>query len=98
VHKASVGKATRGGRKTVSRRTSARGGVVEDVVVPGANPPVDADLRPLHEPLIRAGEVVAELTPAAARRRWEQSAAELPPPASQLSPGDPVITTTFQGF
>jgi nicotinate phosphoribosyltransferase len=97
VHKTSVGKATRGGRKSVSRRTGDAE-VVEDVVVPGPVARVEADLRPLHEPLVRAGEVVAELTPATARRRWEQSSAELPPTARQLSAGDPVILTRFEGF
>ena len=98
VHKASVGKATRGGRKSVSRRTDGSGRVIEDLVVPGAQPRLGAGLRPLHEQLVRAGEPVGELSVAEGRQRWEQSRAELPEAAWRLSDGDPVISTVFEGF
>jgi nicotinate phosphoribosyltransferase len=98
VEKLSAGKATRGGRKSMSRRLDDSGGAIGDVVVPGPVPPVDARLRPLHHVLIRAGEPVVEISLAEARQRWEQSRAELPPHAFQLSRGEPVLEAVFEGF
>jgi nicotinate phosphoribosyltransferase len=96
--KLSPGKLSRGGHKTVSRRLTAAGVAIEDVVVPGREAPVGAQLRPLHVPLVRGGQRVDDGSLAEARRRWKDSFAELPPEAHQLSNGEPVLTTTFEGF
>jgi nicotinate phosphoribosyltransferase len=96
--KRSPGKFSRGGRKSVSRRFGDDGAALEDVVVPGPQSPVGARLRPLHVTHVRRGELAAETSLAEARRRWNESFAELAPPAQQLSAGDPVLPATFEGF
>ncbi len=98
VAKLSPGKPSRGGRKSLARRLNARGTAVEDVVVPGRRAPVGARLRPLHEPLVHAGERIADVSLAEARRRWVQSRAELPAQALRLSAGDPALAASFEGF
>ncbi len=98
VEKRSVGKHSRGGRKSLSRRFSAAGVAIEDVVVPGRESPVGARLRPLHVPLVHAGQRVDDGSLAEARRRWIQSRAELHPSALQLSKGDPALLAVFEGF
>ncbi len=98
VEKRSTGKASRGGRKTVARRLSDSGAAVEDLVVPGREAPVGAQLRPLHVPLVRGGERVDDGSLAEARRHWIAARDELPPAAHQLSRGEPAITTVFEGF
>jgi len=45
---------------------------------------------------MRDGVVVADPALDTARRRYQQSLAELPPRALQLSRGEPVIPTIFQ--
>ena len=57
-----------------------------------------ARLRPLHEPLVRAGERIADVSLAEARQRWMQSRAELPAQALRLSDGDPALPASFEGF
>ncbi len=98
VEKLSPGKISRGCRKTLARRLNARGTAVEDVVRPGREAPVGARLRPLHEPLVHAGERVADVSLAEARQRWVQSRAELGPQALRLSAGDPALPASFEGF
>jgi nicotinate phosphoribosyltransferase len=98
VAKTSIGKFSRGGRKSVSRRLSRTGVALEDVVVPGPESPVGPRLRPLHEPVVRAGERVVDTSLAAARRRWVQSRDELPAQALRLSHGDPALSPSFEGF
>jgi nicotinate phosphoribosyltransferase len=98
VEKRSTGKISRGCRKTVARRLDASGTAVADVVVPGREPPMGARLRPLHEPLVRAGERIADVSLAEARQRWMQSRAELPAQALRLSDGDPALPASFEGF
>jgi nicotinate phosphoribosyltransferase len=98
VEKRSTGKISRGCRKTVARRLDASGTAVADVVVPGREPPMGARLRPLHEPLVRAGERIADVSLAEARQRWMQSRAELSAQALRLSDGDPALPASFEGF
>lgn len=98
VEKLSPGKHSRGGRKSMSRRLSASGTAVEDVVVPGREPPTGERLRALHVPLIRDGEPVVQVSLAEARRRWLASRDELPAQARQLSRGEPALPATFEGF
>jgi nicotinate phosphoribosyltransferase len=98
VEKLSPGKLSRGGRKSMARRLNSRGVATADVVVPGRESPVGARLRPLHEPLVRAGERVADVSLAEARRRWVQSRSELAPQALRLSPGDAALSVSYEGF
>ena len=58
-------------------------------------PPSTPSDRPLLIDLIRHGEIVADLDLKSARERYEQSLAELPARALQLSRGEPVITTIY---
>jgi len=58
--------------------------------------PDEGNHRPLLVDLIRDGEIVAGLTLDAARTRYQQSLAELPARALQLSRGEPVIETIFE--
>ena len=98
VEKLSPGKLSRGGRKSMARRLDSAGTAIEDVVVPGSQSPVGANLRPLHETLIRDGERVADVSLAEARQRWRQSRAELGADALRLSAGDPALPPSFEGF
>jgi nicotinate phosphoribosyltransferase len=98
VAKRSPDKTSRGGRKSMSRRISAAGIAVEDVVVPGHQSPVGALLRPLHTPLVRGGQRVDDFSLAEARRRWVQSRDELPAEALQLAGGEPALPPVFEGF
>ena len=102
VSKQSKDKATVGGRKWALRRLDPHGRAEAEVIgtgaMPGAvNSPSSPQTRPLLVDLIRDGEIVADLDLGAARTRCQQSLAELPARALQLSRGEPVITTIFQG-
>jgi nicotinate phosphoribosyltransferase len=55
------------------------------------------DDRELLVPLVKDGEVVGREPLAAARARHLRSRAELPPTAQQMSRGDQVIPTVFEG-
>jgi len=99
VAKQSKDKATVGGRKWALRRLNASGQAEAEVIGTGLMPAPDSHTRPLLVELIRDGKIVAEadLDPlVAARTRYRQSLAELPPRALQLSRGDPVIGTIYQ--
>jgi len=96
VAKTSKDKTSVGGRKWAARRLDARGVAVAEVIGIGTMPPNDGTdpsllARPLLVELMRDGEIVADLSLDAARRRHEQSRAELPPWALQLSRGGPAI-------
>ena len=93
VAKQSKDKATVGGRKWALRRLSARGEAEAEVIGTGQIPATGSNARPLMVELIRGGTIVADLTLEAARTRYQQSLAELPPRALQLSRGEPVIET-----
>ena len=94
VAKTATGKHDHGGRKTISREL--RDGVaVADVVRTGSAPPLAA-ARPLHVPLVRAGERVDTPSLDAARARAVSSLGELPREARQLSQGEPAVATRFE--
>ena len=57
----------------------------------------DGDDRELLVPLVRDGEVVGREPLEAARERHAAARAELPPAAQQMSRGEPVIPTVFEG-
>jgi len=97
VAKQSKDKATVGGRKWAMRRLDGRGRSEAEVIGIGEMPATRDSNRPLLVDLIRDGEILVDQDKAlaAARTRYEQSLAELPPRALQLSRGEPVIDTYF---
>ncbi|MEP7193922.1 MAG: nicotinate phosphoribosyltransferase [Actinomycetota bacterium] len=97
VAKQSKDKATTGGRKWAMRRLDASGRAEAEVIGTGEMPSPGGSHRPLLVKLISDGKIAADLTLADARRRYEMSLAELPPRALQLSRGEPVIGTIFEG-
>lgn len=94
VEKRSVGKPSRGGRKVAVRRYEDGVACAEVIGVEGPPPPAGGD-RPLHVPLMRAGERVCRESLDAARARHAASLAELPAAATQLSQGEQVIPTVY---
>jgi len=95
VAKQSKDKVTVGGLKWAMRRLDARGKAEAEIIGTGEMPD-EGNHRPLLVDLIRDGEIVAGLTLDAARTRYQQSLAELPARALQLSRGEPVIETIFE--
>jgi nicotinate phosphoribosyltransferase len=96
VAKRSSHKESHGGRKQAQRLAKASGTVVEEVVHPAGDPPaVPAGLtaRDLAVPLVRNGEVVADLGLAAARERVATGLHSLPWVGLKLSRGEPAIST-----
>jgi len=96
VAKRSVDKISVGGRKYALRRRTDGVAVAEVVGIgtPAAN---DGDDRELLVPLVRDGEVVGREHLDAARARHLAGRAELPRTAQQMSRGEPVIPTVFEG-
>jgi len=97
VAKKSKDKATVAGRKWALRRRNAAGIAEVEVIGVGEMPANDGDDRPLLVELVRDGEVVGPTTLEQARARHEQSRAELPAKALQLSRGEPAIPTVYEG-
>ncbi|MEO6143458.1 MAG: nicotinate phosphoribosyltransferase [Dermatophilaceae bacterium] len=97
VAKKSKDKLSVGGRKWAMRRINARGVAEAEVVGIGEVPANDGNDRPLLVELIRDGEIIGDRALEAARDRHEQSRAELPPRALQLSRGEPAIPTVYEG-
>ena len=96
VAKKSVDKISVGGRKYALRRLTD--GVAEaEVIGIGTRAENDGDDRELLVPLVRDGEVVGREPLDAARERHRSARAELPPSAQQMSRGEPVIPTVFEG-
>src|SRR4051812_11763125 len=96
VAKKSKDKVSVGGRKHAVRRHDADGIAQAEVVSSAPIPPQDGD-RDLVVPLVRAGAVCSEATPAealaAARAHHEQVRTTLPPEGIALSRGEPVLET-----
>jgi nicotinate phosphoribosyltransferase len=97
VAKRSVDKVSVGGRKYALRRLSTHGVAEAEVLGIGIPAENDGDDRELLVPLVRQGEVVGREPLEAARERHAATRAELPPAAQQMSRGEPVIPTTFEG-
>ena len=97
VAKRSKGKLSVGGRKWAMRRIDADGVAEAEVIGIAKMPDKDGEDRPLLTPLMRDGEILARQSLDAARARYEQSLAELPPRALQLSRGEPAIPTIYEG-
>ncbi|WP_433327993.1 nicotinate phosphoribosyltransferase [Spirillospora sp. CA-294931] len=94
VAKRSVGKPSRGGRKSAVRRVDAHGGAYAELVTTGEPTPGPRD-RVLQIPLVEQGAVVGREPLEAARERHRAAVAELPPTALQLSRGEPALPTEF---
>ena len=93
VAKKSIGgKTSVGGRKWAARRLDEDGVAEAEVVGTG---PVPADLvdRQLLVPLVREGEIIGREPLDAARARHVTARAGLPLSATQLSRGEPVLST-----
>ncbi len=93
VAKRSMGtKTSTGGRKWAARRLDGDGVAEAEVLGTGPIPPELAD-RQLLVPLVLEGEVVGREPLDAARSRHIRARAGLPLSATQLSRGEPVLTT-----
>ncbi|WP_327073483.1 nicotinate phosphoribosyltransferase [Kitasatospora purpeofusca] len=89
------GKTSVGGRKWAARRPDADG-VADAEVVGTGTVPVELAPHLVQVPLVKAGEVVGREPLEAARERHVRARAALPLSATQLSKGDPVLTTEFR--
>jgi len=95
VAKKSSDKVSVGGRKyALRRRTNGR--AVAEVIGIGTPPADDGDDRPLLVELVRDGEVAHRPNNDEISAHHRSAMAELPPTASQLSPGGPVLDTVWQ--
>jgi nicotinate phosphoribosyltransferase len=97
VAKKSVDKASVGGRKFALRRRDPDGVAEAEVIGIGVPAENDGDDRELLVPLVRVGEVVGRESLDSARQRHLDARAELPPAAQQMSRGEPVLPTVFEG-
>jgi nicotinate phosphoribosyltransferase len=97
VAKRSVDKISVGGRKYALRRRDADGVAEAEVIGVGTPAQNDGDDRELLVHLVQEGEVVGREPLEAARERHVATRAELPPSAQQMSRGEPVIPTVFEG-
>ena len=96
VEKRSSHKESHGGRKQALRLAKPSGTIVEEVVHPAGHCPdipADLDWRPLTVPLVRNGEVVADVGLDAARNTVREGLLSLPWDGLALSKGDPAIPT-----
>ncbi len=95
VAKRSVGKPSRGGRKWAVRQLDKTGSATAELVTDSE--PADGNGgRPLLQPLVRGGQIIAREPLATARARHASALAELPVHARRLSRGYPAIPTVFQ--
>jgi nicotinate phosphoribosyltransferase len=92
VAKRSPGKPSLGGRKYAYRRIDEDGVATEEVV---STRPDESLGRPLLTPLLLDGEIVERQNLAEGRRLHQDSLAQLPLSATQLSRGDAVIPTVY---
>ena len=92
VAKHSSGKPSLGGRKYAYRRIEEDGVATEEVV---AVRPDESLGRPLITPLLLDGEIVERQNLVEGRRLHQDSLAQLPLSATQLSRGDAVIPTVY---
>ncbi len=98
VAKRSKDKISIAGRKYALRRLSPQGVAQAEVIGVGKPAHNDGDDRSLLVPLVTGGEVVGREPLEAARERHLRSRTELPLGSRQLSRGEPVIETVFEGY
>ncbi|HEY2593648.1 MAG TPA: nicotinate phosphoribosyltransferase, partial [Chloroflexota bacterium] len=94
VAKRSVGKPSRGGRKWAVRQLDDTGLATAELVT-DSDPKEGNGGRPLLQPLVRGGQIVARESLGTARARHADALSELPAHARQLSRGYPAIPTVF---
>jgi nicotinate phosphoribosyltransferase len=97
VAKKSTEKLSVGGRKYALRRRSASGRAEAEVIGIGEPASNDGDDRTLLVSLVESGRRVHHDTFDDARARHRAALDELPDAARQLSHGEPVIETVFEG-
>lgn len=97
VAKASKDKKSVGGRKYAMRRLGASGLAEAEIIGIGEVPQGDSNDRHLMVELVKSGERVDHSTLDDARDRHATSRAELPAKALQMSRGEAVIPTIFEG-
>lgn len=97
VAKASKDKKSVGGRKYAMRRLGASGLAEAEIIGIGEVPQGDSNDRHLMVELVKGGERVDHSTLDDARDRHAASRAELPAKALQMSRGEAVIPTIFEG-
>jgi nicotinate phosphoribosyltransferase len=95
VAKRSAGKTDVPGAKSAYRLLDDDGRAVAELLLPSGAPPPRSPHRALQAPVVRAGEVVADLDLVAARAHHRAAKAELPD--SSLAPGEPVPTHVETG-
>ncbi len=98
VAKRSESKESRGGRKSALRRHKPTGTAIEEVVHQATDQPdLGEHDRVLPIPLVRGGDVVADLpTLEDSRQRLRHALVSLPWEGLKLSHGDPAIPTVFR--
>ncbi len=96
VAKKSKDKKSVAGRKWALRRRNSRGVATAEVIGIGEAPRSDGDDRPLMTELVRGGVIMGREDLSTARDRHAAARAELPPTATQLSRGEPVIPTIYE--
>ncbi|MET0467382.1 MAG: nicotinate phosphoribosyltransferase [Aeromicrobium sp.] len=96
VAKKSQDKISVGGRKYALRRRTPAGKAEAEIIGIGEAPHDDGDDRSLLVELVRDGRRVHTETLDDARARHRAALAELPPAATQLSKGDPVLETVYE--
>ena len=94
VAKASKDKISVGGRKYALRRQTPDGVAQAEVIGIGGEP--SGPGRSLLVQLVRDGKRIHHETLDDSRDRLGAALAELPPAATQLSPGNPVVDTVFE--
>jgi nicotinate phosphoribosyltransferase len=95
VAKRSVGKPSRGGRKWAVRQLGETGLATAELVT-DSEPKEGNGGRPLLQPLVRGGQIIARESIGTARARHADALSELPAHARQLSRGYPAVPTVFQ--
>ncbi|WP_290515685.1 nicotinate phosphoribosyltransferase [Aeromicrobium sp.] len=97
VAKKSKDKVSMGGRKHPTRRLGSSGRAQAEVIGIGEPPAHDGNDRPLLVELVRDGQRAHHETLDDARARLRAALGELPPSAMQLSRGEPILDTVYEG-
>jgi nicotinate phosphoribosyltransferase len=95
VEKKSKDKPGKGGRKHAARHYD-QDGIADAETISVRGPVSGARYRPLLVPLVQNGDVVGRRSLDDARQHHEQSRAELPRTALQMSRGQPAIPTRYE--
>ncbi|QEH93649.1 nicotinate phosphoribosyltransferase [Dermacoccus abyssi] len=97
VAKKSKDKISVGGRKWALRRRNTEGVAEAEIIGIGTKPQDDGDDREMLVQLVQGGEVIVATGAKTARETHERSRAELPATVHQMSRGEPVIPTRYEG-